>query len=158
MKKLLIFIVVGMFLTSGCGMRSTEIEVHDPWARTALKNENTAIYLIIHNHSENADEMIGASTDVAEITELHKTEEDANGMMQMNLQSSVPLPADGEISFQPGGLHIMLTGLKQDLNIGDMVTLTLHFRTHADIVLSVPVVDVAGMNHSNMDMDNMHTP
>jgi copper(I)-binding protein len=81
-------------------------------------------------------------------------------MMQMNLQTSIPLAADAEISFQPGGLHIMLTGLKQDLNIGDMITLTLHFKTHADMVLSVPVVDAAGtdMDHSHMDMDMHASP
>jgi copper(I)-binding protein len=160
MKKLLMFVVVGIFFLSACSPKSTDIEIHEPWARTALKNENTAIYLIIHNHSKNGDEITGVSTDVAEITEIHKTEEDANGMMQMNLQSSVPLPADAEISFQPGGLHIMLTGLTQDLKVGDMVTLTLHFKTHADMVLSVPVVDAAGpdMDHSSMDMDMHASP
>jgi copper(I)-binding protein len=159
MKKLLVFVVV-VLLISGCSPKSSDIEIHEPWARAALKNENTAIYLIIHNHSENGDEITGASTDVAELTEIHKTEEDANGMMQMNLQTSIPLAADAEISFRPGGLHIMLTGLKQDLNIDDTITLTLHFKTHTDMVLSVPVVDAAGpdMDHSHMDMDMHASP
>ena len=143
MKKLLMFVAAGMLLIVRCSPKSTDIEVHEPWARAALKNENTAIYLIIHNHTESGDEITGASTEVAEITEIHKTEEDANGMMQMKLQNSVPLPVDAEISFQPGGLHIILTGLEQDLKVGDTVTLTLHFKTHAEMVLSVPVVDAA---------------
>lgn len=160
MKKLLMFVVAGILLLSGCGPKSTDIEIHEPWARTALKNENTAIYLIVHNHSESGDEITGVSTDVAEIAEIHKTEEDANGMMQMNLQSSVPLSADAEISFQPGGLHIMLTGLTQDLKVGDTLTLTLYFKTHADMVLSIPVLDAAGpdMDHSSMDMHASPTP
>jgi copper(I)-binding protein len=159
MKKLLMFVTAGILLLSACSAKSTDIEVHDPWARMALKHENTAIYLIIHNHSDSLDEIIGASSEIADLVEIHKTEEDANGMMQMNLQSSVPLPVNAEISFQPGGLHIMLTGLKQDLKVGDTISITLHFKTHADMVLSVPVVDAAGPgDHSHMDMHASPTP
>jgi periplasmic copper chaperone A len=161
MKKLWMLVVVGIFLLSACGAtddHGTDIEAHDPWARMALKNENTAIYLSMHNHSGSADELTTASTDIAETTEIHKSETDANGMMQMNLQSSVPLPVGAEISFEPGGLHIMLTGLKQDLQVGDTITVTLHFKTHADLVLSVPVVDAAGPDHSHMDMHASPAP
>lgn len=162
MKKLWIVGVMGMLLLSACGMagdKGTDIEAHDAWARMALKNENTAVYLLMHNHSGIADEIVGASSDIADLVEIHKSEEDANGVMQMNLQTSVPLPVDAEISFQPGGLHIMLTGLKQDLNIGDKITVILHFKTHSDLVLSVPVVDAAGPgDHSHMDDMDMPTP
>jgi copper(I)-binding protein len=161
MKKLWIVVVIGMLLLSACGNsgeKGTDIEAHDAWARMALKNENTAVYLLMHNHSGSADEITGASSDTADLVEIHKTEEDANGVMQMNLQTSVPLPVDAEISFQPGGLHIMLTGLKQDLKIGDTINLTLHFKVHPDIPLSVPVLDAAASDHSHMDMDMHASP
>jgi copper(I)-binding protein len=162
MKKLWMSAVVGIFLLSACGatenVQGTDIKVHDPWARMALKNENTAVYLFLHNQSGNADELTGASSEIADITEIHKSETDANGLMQMNLQTSLPLPVDAVINFEPGGLHIMLTGLKQDLKVGDTITLTLHFKTHADLVLSVPVADAAGPDHSHMDMHATLTP
>lgn len=161
MKKTMIFLLIGVFLLNACSSavmeEGTDIEAHDVWARPALKGGTSAIYLLMHNHSENADEIIGASTDIAETTEIHKSEMDANGVMQMTLQKSVPLPVDAEISFEPGGLHIMLTGLKQDLKVGDTVTVTLHFKSHADITLSAHVLDAANPSSSNMDM-NMDTP
>jgi periplasmic copper chaperone A len=158
MKRILMFIWMGIFLLSACspsGDEGTGIEAHDPWARAAKKGENTSIYLLMHNHSENADEMIGVSTDVAETAGFHKTEIDANGVVQMIPQASVPLLVDSETSFEPGGLHIMLTDLKKDLNVGDNIAITLHFKSHPDIMLTVPVLDIASSDSSGMDMDNM---
>lgn len=161
MKKLLAFGMVCMLLLSACGAMgetSTDIEAHDAWARAAFESGNTAVYLLVHNHSDNDDEITGTSSDAAETTEIHKSEMDANGFAQMNLQTSIPLPMDAEISFQPGGYHIMLTGLKKDLNIGDKISITLHFKVHPEMILSVPVLDVASSDHSHMDMDHTPTP
>jgi copper(I)-binding protein len=161
MKRIFMFVVTGMILLSACGAKGeagTDIEAHDPWARAAMKGEITSVYLLMHNHSGNADEMTGVSTDVAETAGFHKTEVDANGVVKMVPQASVPLPVDAEISFAPGALHIMLTGLKKDLKVGDNITVTLHFKSHADIILTVPVVDVASSGNPGIDMDMNATP
>ncbi len=155
MKKLLVLIFTGIFLLTACGATSTDIEVHDPWARPAFQGMNTAVYFLIHNHSDVADEIISASTDIAETAGLHKSEVGANDMMEMNMQASVPLPIDAGITFEPGGLHIMLTSVKKDLNVGDSFTVTLHFKGHPQIIITVSVLDHDSMDHSNMDMD-MH--
>jgi copper(I)-binding protein len=127
-------------------------------ARPAFQDANTAVYFLLHNHSDTADEILSASTDIAETAEIHKTEVNANGVMQMNMQTSVPLPVDAEIHFEPGGLHVMLTAVKKDLNVGDTFPLTLHFKVHADITLTVFVLDDGSMDHSHMDMDASPTP
>lgn len=160
MKKLLVLIFTGIFILTACapGEEGTEVEVHDPWARPAFENANTAVYLLMHNHSDAADELLSASTDIAETVEIHKSEVDANGVAQMNLQPSVPLPVDAEVLFEPGGLHIMVTGVKQDLNVGDTFQLTLHFKVHPDITLSVHVMDDGSMDHSHMEMEASPTP
>src|SRR5690242_7416781 len=104
MKKLLALIFTAIFVLTACtlGEEGTEVEVHDPWARPAFENANSAVYLLMHNHSDAADELLSASTDIAELAEIHKSEVDANGVAQMNLQASVPLPVDAEILFEPG--------------------------------------------------------
>lgn len=158
MKKLLVLIFTGIFLLTACGTTGTDIEIHDPWARPAFQGMNTAVYLLIHNHSDAADEILAVSTDIAETAELHKSEVDANGMMQMNLQASIPLPIDAGIAFEPGGLHIMLTNVNRDLNVGDSFTVTLHFKVHPEMTFSVPVHDNDVMDHSNMDMDMNPSP
>jgi copper(I)-binding protein len=158
MKKFFVLIFMGIFLPTACGARSTNIEVHDAWARPAFEDMNAAVYFLIHNHSDAADEILSASTDIAETAELHKSEVAANGMMQMNQQASVPLPIDAGVHFEPGGLHVMLTGVKKDLNVGDSFTVTLHFKVHPQIIVTVSVLENDSMDHSNMDMDMHASP
>jgi hypothetical protein len=43
------------------------------------------------------------------------------------------------VTLQPGGLHVMLMGLSQDLKEGNAITLTLHFDDGSSQGLTVPV-------------------
>jgi copper(I)-binding protein len=143
MKKTFILLILGVLALSGCV--AGDIEAHAPWARPAFQGENSAVYLTLHNHSRQADELIGASSDVAEAVQIHLSQVDANGVMQMIHQESVALEAGGEAVFQPGGLHIMLIGLKRDLKVGEHFTVVLHFQKHADIRMDVTVQPLEGM-------------
>ena len=148
MKKLLTLALMGMFLLSACGA-GEKIEAHDAWARAAVQGENSAIYLTLHNHTAEDDELLSASTDAAGIVELHESRMVAGtDMMEMVPQESIPLPADGEVELKPGGLHIMLVGLTRDLKVGDEFKITLTFQSGLQLELTVPVLDNAqGMNH-----------
>ncbi len=59
------------------------------------------------------------------------------------------------MELKPGGYHVMLIGLKQELKAGDEISLTLHFKNHADLTLTVPVNDAAQMGGSGMDGHQM---
>jgi copper(I)-binding protein len=154
MKQILILIFAGTLLLSACGAagkEGTDIEAHDYWARTALKDGNSAAYMLLHNHTANDNAVVGVSSDVATATEIHLSQITADGTMEMIKQESVVLPADGEVEFKPGSYHVMLIGLKQDLKAGDEFTLTLHFKNHEDITLTVPVLEASNMGGSGMD-------
>jgi periplasmic copper chaperone A len=163
MKQILkMLVLVGTLLLSACGGAVTDannhkeaagtgIEAHDPWARAALKEGNGAAYLLLHNHSTEDDALVGVSSEVATAVEIHLSQMKADGTMEMIKQESVALPADGEVELKPGSYHIMLIGLKQDLKVGDEISLTLHFKNHKDITLIVPVLDAANMGGSGMD-------
>ena len=69
--------------------------------------------------------------------------------MTMNMVMSVPLAAGDELSFQPGGLHVMLVGVKQELKVGDEFELILHFKSHADIKVNVKVDNQAPTGDEN---------
>jgi hypothetical protein len=92
---------------------------------------------MIHNETAGTDTLLSASSDVAGAVELHMTSMQ-DGNMQMMHQQEVPLPT-GKTEFKPGGLHVMLIGLNQDLNPGDMFSLTLDFVTAGVIPLEVTV-------------------
>jgi copper(I)-binding protein len=139
MKKLFILAFIGTLLLSACGAPG-DIEIHSPWVRPTAQGENAAVYLTIHNHSANPDELIGASSNMADMVEIHESKM-VNDVMQMNMLKSVPVAAGEEVVFMPGGLHIMLVNVKQELKLGDHVGVILHFKNHADIVVDVQVDD-----------------
>lgn len=145
-KVLLVLTVV--FVLSACSS-GTGLESHEAWVRSALKGENTAMYLILHNHTDVDDALIGVSADVASVVELHVTTV-TNDVMQMSLLESIEIPAGDEVEFVTGSYHIMLVDLKQDLKVGDEIMVTFDFEHYADVTVNVPVQDSAQtMEHNH---------
>jgi copper(I)-binding protein len=64
---------------------------------------------------------------------------DPEGTMTMERQDLVGIPANGVVDFAPGGLHVMLTDLVNDLKVGDTFDLTLEFQRAGDITVEVEV-------------------
>jgi copper(I)-binding protein len=148
MKKVIIFILVSAFLLSACGAKEG-IEVRDAWARTSMQGMNSAVYFVLQNHEAEADELIGAASDMADVVEVHESKME-NGVMMMNHIESVMLEPSVKVEFMPGGYHVMMIGLTQDLNAGDEIKVTLLFRNSPDITLTVPVKAPDGMDMNNM--------
>jgi copper(I)-binding protein len=80
----------------------------------------------------------------------------AGGVMRMAPEARVPVPAGGQVSFAPGGRHLMLVGLKRPLKIGDRVPATLTFasgtRLQVDFVVQAQApaggaAHMKGMEH-----------
>lgn len=148
-KKKVLWIFVVIFFLSACGSSEAGVEVHEAWVRSALQGENGAVYLILHNHTDINDALIGVTSDVAEVIELHLSEVDASDVMRMTPLEEIEMGADAEIAFKSGGYHIMLVNLQRDLQVGDEVTLTFDFEHYQDVMVSVPVLDVAGAEEQN---------
>jgi copper(I)-binding protein len=147
--KLLNILILSVLTASflfACQSQGGEIEAHEVWSRPAVNGGNGAVYMVIHNHTRRPDQLIGAESAVAQTVELHKSEVNDQGVMVMLKQDAIDLPADGEIIMQPGGYHIMLLGLKQDLKVGDTFEVVLKFRSHPDLRLQVTVKEGGGMD------------
>jgi periplasmic copper chaperone A len=137
LKRIWALFLAIFFLLGACAPTGG-IEVREAWARPAAQGENSAIYFMIRNQAREADELTGVSSEIAEAVEMHESRMDGD-VMQMHQLQFIPLEANAEITFKPGGLHIMLIGLKKDLKIGNEVELTLHFKNFEEIKLLVPV-------------------
>lgn len=137
------------------------IMVHDPFARvSAMMSNSGAAFMIIENMTGADDRLIGATSDVAEKTELHTHKEDANGVMRMmHVEEGFELPKDGKIMMVRGGHHVMFLGLNRQLADGDMVHVTLQFEKAGDVEVDIPVdlnrkPEHGMMNHGDMKMGN----
>jgi copper(I)-binding protein len=69
--------------------------------------------------------LVAVSTPVAGVAEVHEMKMADGGVMKMAAVAALELPAGKTIELKPGGYHIMLMNLKQQLKAGDSVPLTL---------------------------------
>jgi len=139
-SKIVIFVLLlATLLVSACGAASGELTIQDAWARPANTGENGAAYFIIENGTASDDSLMGVSSDIATAAEVHMSMADANGVMSMQMQDAVIIPAGEPVEFKPGGLHVMLVNLTRDLKPGETITLTLNFKETGNVVVEVLV-------------------
>lgn len=140
-KTLIFVLLLTAFLASACGSSSGQMTVSDAWARPASAGENGAAYFIIKNGTASDDTLLSVSSNIASATEVHMSMADGNGVMSMQMQEAVAVPAKGKVEFKAGGLHVMFVNLNHDLKVGDTITLTLNFKTAGSVVIEVPVTE-----------------
>ena len=132
-----------------------EMGVTNGWIRATPPNAKMgAAYLTVMNQQDQADALIGASSPLAEVVEIHNVKEE-NGMMKMDLVDSLEVPAKGMVMLKPGGYHIMLINLKQAPKLGESHTLTLRFRQAPDVVVELPVQE-SGATSGDDEKSSMH--
>jgi len=140
MKRLALPILLALTLAACAPAAPGLLHVQDAWARPMPAGANGGAFFTIVNPEREPDRLLGASSDVAAAVEVHQTSMQ-DGVMQMAPQEFVDVPADGEVIFAPGGLHVMLIGLTRDLKEGETFWLTLHFERAGDLSVEVAVGD-----------------
>jgi copper(I)-binding protein len=119
------------------------IEIGQPWARATPGMAHIgAVYLTIRSPA--ADRLVAASTAVAAGAEFHESAM-AGMVMKMRPLAGVAIPAGQSVAFAPGGMHIMLVGLKAPLREGRSFPLTLTFARAGPQTVTVTVGKVGAM-------------
>jgi len=133
---------------AGHDMPGEGIVVSEAWARPALAEGNGAVYFHIMNHQAEDDTLVRASSDVADSVELHQSIMEGEVMKMTPRTEGVSVSAESMVMFEPGGLHVMLIDLEQDLKVGDMFELTLTFAQAEPLEVMVEVKEGGGgMGH-----------
>jgi copper(I)-binding protein len=107
---------------------------------------NTAAYFSIQNTSDTSQTLVGASADFVTKAEIHNHIM-KDGMMSMQHQPEVVIQPGETIQFAPGGLHIMLFGLKQSLHEGQSVEISLQIKEGESISISANVARPSAHSH-----------
>ena len=129
--------------------QESPIHVADAKARPTAPGGTGVVYMIVMNHGTNDDDMTGLSTPVADKAEMHRTM-DTSGMSHMEALTDLPVKAMNAVTFAPGGLHVMLTGLKQPLKVGDSFPLTLTFAKAGAMTVTVSVQQIKAKPKADM--------
>ena len=103
-----------------------QVAVSDAWVRgTVAGQKATGAFMQLKADADVS--LVGASSPVAGIVEIHEMKMDA-GVMRMSAIPALPLPAGKAVELKPGGYHVMLMALKAPLKEGDTVPVTLTFK------------------------------
>jgi copper(I)-binding protein len=116
---------------------AADLSVSDAFSRATPGNGPGVAYLTIHGGNA-PDRLVGASSPRAAKVEMH-TMSMQGDVMRMREVDAIEIPANAPIRFAPGGLHLMLMGLKAPLKTGDKVPLTLTFQQAGTRTIDVPV-------------------
>lgn len=134
---------------------ANEITVHNAWARATAPGQAVgAAYMDLM--AKRSMSVVGGHSPAAERVELH-TMSMQEGVMVMRKVPEIELPAGKPVQLKPGGLHIMLIGLKAPLQEGQSVPLTLQVRDAAGKVQDVQIeAEVRGQGAHMGDMHKHH--
>lgn len=158
-RPILALIAVLAVVLAACGSdagaeRSGALTVTDATVDVPANPSQAAVRLVIDNQSDVDDELLSVSSPVAGGAAVHRSEVDDEGRATMSEVKGLSVPADEQVRFEPGGLHVMLTELNQPLAAGDTFDLVLTFAEAGEQTVEVAVAGGPSADGSH-DMDDM---
>lgn len=150
MKKTVIALIL-FFALAQFSNAQDNIVISNAWVRGVPPGSSvSAVYMTIENKGGEDDRLTGMSSDVAESAELHISKVSEGGVSTMERIKTLNIPSGKTAELKPGGMHVMLIGLKESLAGKEYVTLNMNFEKSGVIKIEVPVksaVDGGGMHH-----------
>jgi periplasmic copper chaperone A len=154
MKSYLLALVSITFLLASCiptpasqpsqsAIEVSAAQVRLPGGQMPGMNSDNSLagYMVIKNTGSVNDELVGAQVEFANMSMLHETVIDSNNVASMKMVESIPVPAGQTVELKTGGFHIMFTGVKGDLKVGDTVKISLQFKSAGKIFVNAKVTD-----------------
>lgn len=133
------FVLLGLSHAALAQAAADQVTVKDPYVRAVPPGQpNSASFMTLHNGGKQQHALVGAESPVSKIVELH-THNMVDGMMRMRPVDKIDLPAGEMTGLEPGGLHVMLIGLKQQLVPDETISMTLVFEDGSKKKITMPV-------------------
>ncbi|WP_340695045.1 copper chaperone PCu(A)C [Hydrogenobacter thermophilus] len=128
---------------SGVVFAVPKIEVKDAWVREVPPvSSMSAAYMVIENKGDAPDKLVGASTNIAKVVELHET---VGGKMRK--VKALEIPPGKSVELKPGGYHLMLINLTEKPKEGQKVEITLKFEKSGEVKVKADVKKSEGGMH-----------
>jgi copper(I)-binding protein len=129
------------------GQDAGKLHIAHPWARATAQGQKVGgAYLEIDNRGKTSDKLLGVQSGVADATQMHRMQMEGN-VMRMREVPAIDIPAGGKVALAPGGLHIMLVGLKAPLATGSSFPLVLRFEKAGEVKVDVKVESAVPAGH-----------
>ncbi len=140
-------------LAACSGGGAPQLEVGDAQSAEPVSGASQ-IVLEITNHGDGDDALVAVDTDTAIAVEIHLTEID-DGQATMRELEAADLPAGETTRFRPGGLHLMLIGPDESIELGGTFDVTLEFDRSDPVTVPVEVVDLLDLTDPAEDEETV---
>jgi len=146
MTTLRCFTAAVLALAFGAGAALADgVVVAVAWSRASAPTAKAgAAYMTVTVDGTEMDRLVAAATPVAKKAELHGHIMDG-GVMKMRPVAAIEVHPGEPAVLQPGGLHVMLMGLKGQLKEGATFPVTLTFERAGDVEVEVHVGKAGAM-------------
>jgi copper(I)-binding protein len=111
-----------------------------------------SVRFVVENGTGRRDALVRVTSPAAAAVTVHRSVVDDQGMASMERVDELAIPARSEVAFEPGGLHVMLDQLREPLEVGDTIELTLTFAEAGTRTVAVRVV-APGASPNEMEHD-----
>lgn len=101
----------------------------------------TAAYMNLDNTTDTAIVITDVKASVAQKVQMHSTVMEHN-VMHMDHMQSLEIPAKSSVELTPGGMHLMLFGVDEDMAVGKEAILTFTFQDGSQKKVTLPVQDI----------------
>ena len=135
-------------LAAGAGAheyKAGSIQIDHPWARATPRGATVAAgYLKLTNTGSTPDRLVGGTSSASKDVEIHEMSM-TDGVMKMRpIKGGLEIKPGQTVELKPGGSHLMMTNLKQQLQQGQRVKGTLVFEKAGSVEVEYTVEGIGG--------------
>lgn len=120
MKKIVLSALVFAALS---GPAAAQVKVGEPWIRATVPQQK-ATGAFMNLTADKGARLVEVRSPVAGVVEIHEMAME-NNVMKMRAITGLDLPAGKPVELKPGGYHVMLMDLKEQMKDGQSVPITL---------------------------------
>lgn len=133
-------VMAGCLALAGCGGSADgadaapDLSVRSAYMPQPVTESLAAGYLTVVNKSDSSDDLVSATSDIAEDISVHET-----SGQTMKEAGPLKIPAGGRLVLESGGNHLMFEKLKHRPKEGETVSVKLRFTKTDPITVEMPV-------------------
>ena len=120
------------------------LRIEQAWSRATPGGASVGVgYLRLTNTGNTPERLLGGATDIAARIETHDMKMEDGVMKMRALPRGIEIAPGATVELKPGGMHLMIMGLKQGLKAGESIPVKLQFEKAGVVPVSFSVMGMS---------------
>ena len=132
---------LAFLIVSVASANAAPIDITGAWFRSLPGKLPAGGYFMAQNNTRRDVSITGARSDACGMLMIHQSS-NKGGMSGMDMMEVVKVPAGGQVSFAPGGYHLMCEGAR--MKIGTKVPVSINLSDGSSVVVAFEVRGATG--------------